>query len=135
MSLKAALQKRALGIPAVAAKVGDRVKWSRRLTGLPAITMQIVSDPRPQHYKGFQPTRPTGVQIDVWSASEEEAEEIRELLIIHLTPDAAIAGVRFQRATVNNVRSGAEPEQGGAPQRPRGELHRESIDFTFTHNA
>lgn len=135
MSLEAALISRVLGVPGIAAKVGNRVKWSLRLAGLPAITMQTVADPRPQHYKGFQSSRPTNVQVDVWSGSEEEAAALRELLIVHLTPAATVGTVRFQRAMVLNVRGGAEPEQSVQGQRPRSELYRESIDFTFTHNA
>lgn len=135
MSMKNALERRLLDTRAIADRVGARVGWSRRLEGLPAITMQVIADPRPQHLKGFQRTRATQVQLDVWAASEDQAEEIRELCIEHLTPAALIDGIKFQRAMIDNVRSGAEPEQSGQPQRSRGELFRESIDFTFTHNA
>lgn len=134
MSLEAALEKRIRMTPALVARAAS-IGWSARLAGLPAIRLQVIADPRPQTMKGFQRARPTMVQIDVYAKDRAEAVAIRELCIAHLTPSAQIDDVHFQRATVDNVRPGSEPEQSGDTQRYRGELPRESIDFTFMHNA
>ena len=49
--------------------IGGRIEWGRRIEAIPAVTLQVVSDPRPQHMKGFQTVRSTDVQIDVRSAT------------------------------------------------------------------
>jgi len=134
MTLEAALDARVAGIPALIDRFAS-VGWSLRLTGLPALVFQIVADPRPQHMKGFQRTRPTQVQADVYAETATEAAELRELCIAHLVPPARVGAVSFARASVDNVRPGSEPEQSGESQRFRGDLSRESIDFTFLHNA
>ena len=133
MSFEAALKERITGDPELA--VAGRVVWGRRLTALPGITLQIVVDPRPQHFKGAQRVRPTTVQADAWATSAEAAAALRERLILRLTPSALVGGVQFQRAMVIAVRGGAEPLQAGPAQRLAPEIFRESIDFTFTHNG
>ena len=134
MTLEAALEQRVAqtaGLRDLFASVG----FGGRIEGLPALVFQIVADPRPQHFKGFQRSRPTQVQADVYAETQAEAAELREACIIHLVPSARIGTVSFGRATIDNVRSGGEPEQSGERQRYRGEIGRESIDFTFLHNA
>ena len=115
--------------------IGGRIEWGRRIEAIPAVTLQIVSDPRPQHMKGFQSVRSTDVQIDVWSATAAEAAEIREVLIDSLVAPAMVEQVRFQRAMITNTRGRSEQPQAGQNQRFRGELFRQSIDITFTHDA
>lgn len=134
MTLEAALEARVARTPALHDHFVS-VRWAQRIEGLPALVFQIVADPRPQHYKGFQRSRPTQVQADVYAETREDAAALREACIEHLVPAALIDDVRFGRASVDNVRSGAEPEQSGERQRYRGEIARESIDFTFLHNA
>jgi anti-sigma factor RsiW len=134
MALEAALSARLLGDPDYDAAMVGRIDWMRRPSrSLPATTLQIISDPRPQYMKGFQ-TRQTRVQLDIWSASPKQAAELREKAIAILTPSARIGGVAFQRAMVVNVRPGMD-QQVATEGQPQGELYRESIDFIFTHNA
>jgi hypothetical protein len=115
------------------AATGGAIEWSARLRGLPAITLQVIADPRRQHFKGFQ-LRTTTVQVDVWAIDAGTAEDLREMCIAVLVPATTIGPVKFQRGQIAGLRSGPEPEQGGTmPQ--RDELFRESIDFIFTHNA
>ncbi len=135
MTLEDAIEIRLLASDDLTARIADRVGWTRRLTGIPAITLQVISDPRPQHFKGFQLTRPSLVQLDVWSADPREAAAIRDLCIAVLAPAETVEDVRFQRAMITSIRSGAEPDRSGDNQSYAGELHRESIDFSFLHNA
>ncbi|MCM3679476.1 DUF3168 domain-containing protein [Sphingomonas paucimobilis] len=135
MTLEDAIETRLLASDDLTAHIAARVGWTRRLAGIPAITLQVISDPRPQHFKGFQPTRPTLVQLDVWSADPREAAAIRDLCIAVLAPADTVEDVRFQRAMITSIRSGAEPDRSGDSQSYAGELHRESIDFSFLHNA
>lgn len=134
MSLESDLSARLLNAPALSSLSG-RVDWMRRPgRALPAVTLQVVSDPRPQHYRGFQRVRPTQVQIDIWAAGAGEAAALREAVIATLTPAVTVGATSFQRAIVLNVRPGFE-QQDASDGQPQGELYRQSIDFTFTHNA
>lgn len=136
MSFEVALTKRILDDAQLKGALGTRVDWMRRPNGaLPAMTLQTVSDPRPQHLKGFHSTRPTSVQLDVWAADPATAIRLRERAIAVLVTPARVDGVQFQRAMITNVRPAFENEEAGTDQQPRGELYRESIDFTFTHDA
>ncbi|WP_440978570.1 tail completion protein gp17 [Sphingomonas pseudosanguinis] len=135
MTLEDAIETRLLAFDNLTARIADRVGWTRRLAGIPAITLQVISDQRPQHFKGFQPIRPTLVQLDVWSADPREAAAIRDLCIAALVPAETVGDVQFQRAMIASVRSGAEPDRSGDSHSYAGELHRESIDFSFLHNA
>ncbi|KQN93854.1 hypothetical protein ASE95_02810 [Sphingomonas sp. Leaf231] len=132
MTLEVALTARASADVQLTDAIGAAGGWTRRLTGLPEITFQTVADPRPEHFKGFQP-RQTTVQVDVWAATAGEAAALRERCIATFIKADVVEGVRFQRAVIANVRAGAEPEQSGEPQRFREEIARESIDIIFTH--
>lgn len=134
MTFEDALVERTKAITLVAARCGDRVGWDPRLEGEPAIVFQIVSDTRPQHYKGFQRLRSTAVQVDVWSDDPSEAVALREAVILDLVEATVVGTIRFQRATIGNARSGTNPNQATS-QRFRDALARESIDFSFLHNA
>lgn len=135
MTFEEALEARLEADEDIALATGGRVEWGRRIDGLPSVTLQIVSDPRPQHLKGFQRTRATDVQLDVWAAKPGEAAELRDLIIDRLVAPARVDAVQFQRAMITNTRGGSEQPQAGSTQRYRGELFRQSIDFTFTHDA
>lgn len=132
--LEDAIELRVREVALVAQEVGSAVAWGRRLPGLPSISLQIVSDPRPQHLKGFQSSRPTLAQVDVLAKTPEQARALREALINALVVSASIGTVRFQRAEVTNVRAGAAEQQGG-DMRLRPEIFRESIDIRFWHNG
>lgn len=134
MTLEDAVEARVRSIASVADLVGDQIAWGRRLAGAPAISMQVVADPRPKHFKGFQSSRPTMVQIDVLSRTATEARMLREALIAALSLPANIGGVRFQRAEISNVRGGSADQQG-TDMRLRPEIFRESVDINFWHNA
>jgi len=130
-----ALEARLRADEAINGPIGGRIEWGRRIEAIPAVTLQIVSDPRPQHLKGFQAVRSTDVQIDVWSATAGEAAVIRDVLIDRLVAPAMVEQVQFQRAMITNTRGRSEQPQAGQTRRFRGELFRQSIDITFTHDA
>ena len=136
MTLETALSARLLNDATFAQDVGSRVDWMRRPgRSLPAVTFQIVSDPRPQHMSGFQRVRQTRVQADVWAARPGDAVDLRERVIAIMVPAATSEDVRFQRAMIPNVRPGFDGDDTASDAQPQGELYRESIDFIFTHNA
>ena len=66
MDWQAALRARLVAAAPVTALVGSRIYWVDRpqASALPAITLQTISDDRPQHMKGFIGLNPARVQVD-----------------------------------------------------------------------
>jgi len=136
VSFEVALAKRLLDAPAAKEKVETRVDWDRRWgRSLPAYTLNIASDVRLQHMKGFQRVRQTRVVVECWGATKVDAIALRGIAIAVLTPSALLDGVRFQRAQVPLVRPGFDGDGTASDEQPQGETYREIIDFIFTHNG
>lgn len=117
--MQSALRTRLLDAQAVKAKVKRRVDWDIRpkAKGLPAITLELASDPRPQHMGGLQGLRRTLVQVDCWSMDKREVVELRELVITTLLPAATVGGTKFSRSFVEVVRDTFERTDEGIVRR------------------
>lgn len=126
MTFHAAVRTRLIDAAGVAALAGSRVAWVQRPQGeaLEAITLQVISDQREQHLKGFDPIRETRVQIDCWSASHVGAQALAEAVIAALVPEASVGGIAFNRAYVDVVRDLGEQSETQF-------IHRASIDMRF----
>lgn len=124
MSLKADLAARLLGTAAIAALVDDRVEWDDRAPDdpLPAITLQVITDPRPQNHDGFDPFWPTRVQVNCLARTAAEAEVLLELVIAALVPLAVQGGTTFLRSFVDGGGSDAERTDTGRICRARTDL-------------
>lgn len=125
---KSALQARALADAGVMAIAGDRVTWAQRRRGepLPALVLTIVSDPRPQHLKGFEAVRPTRVQADCMAEDAATASDLAEAFIIATAGPAEEDEVRFQRSQVEAVRDLSEETDTGF-------VHRQSVELLVWH--
>ena len=110
MDMQGALRARLLAAAPVTALVGQRIYWVERpqSSGFPALTLQIVSDPRPQHLKGFQPLRETRVQIDVWGTGSAQSSTIAEAVIAAAVAEGSNNGIRFNRGSIAGVDTGGE---------------------------
>jgi hypothetical protein len=128
--MQAQLRSRLKDNLTVASLAGGRVDWNVRpqAKGFPAITLQIVSDPRPQHLGGNQAARGTLVQADVWSTSYPDAATLREVVIAELVPAETLDGVIFQRSFVEMIRETVERTDEGV-------IHRVSIDLMVNHTT
>lgn len=104
--MQGAIRARLLAAAPVTALAGARIYWVDRPQGdaLPAVTLQIVSDPRPQHLKGFQDLRATRVQVDIWAAGYAQKTALAEAVIAAIVPEATGNGIRFDRTLVDAVR-------------------------------
>lgn len=124
MDFHSALRTRLILDPMVGLLIGDRVTWIERpqTAALDAITLQVISDPRTQHLKGFNDLRETRVQLDCWSRSHLGATSLGEAAIAALVPEDSADGVTFNRAHVDAVRDLGEPT-------PTGFIHRTSVDL------
>jgi hypothetical protein len=126
--MEEALTARLLAATGLAALVGDRISWVERPQGeaLPALTLQVISDPRPQHMQGFQDYRAARVQVDVWAADYLSAKQTSEAVIDAVVPAAEVAGIKFGRSFVDDARDLSERTETRT-------IHRKSIDFMIHH--
>lgn len=124
MDFDSALRARLLLDSAVGWIVGERVHWVLRPQGgpLPAIVLQTISDPRPQHLKGFQQLRETRVQVNCDATSHAATKQLAEVAICALVPEGEVFGVRFDRAFVEQFDDEAE-------ETPTGFIHRSRFDL------
>lgn len=129
MSWEAALVQRLLDDPAVAAIVGQRVEWDDLApdTPLPAITLQVISDPQPQNNDGFDPFRPSRIQLNALAKKKADAIALAKAAVDAVVPEAVVGATIFLRSFIDG---------GGshAVQTPTGRLCRERTDLIIWHN-
>lgn len=123
MDMQGALRARITG---AATTAGQRVYWVDRPqdTALPAVTLQVISDPRPQHLRGFESIRVTLVQIDCWAETYAAAAALKEAVLIAVVPEGTGNGIRFDRAMIEAIRDLGERVETKF-------IHRASLDLTF----
>lgn len=123
MDMQGALRARITGASTTA---GTRVYWVDRpqTAALPAVTLQTISDPRPQHLKGFDPLRETRVQVDCWADTYAVAKTLMEAVLVAVVPENTANGIRFDRALVDSTNDGGE--RAGDKF-----VHRQSADLIF----
>jgi hypothetical protein len=121
MDMQGALRARITGASTTA---GTRVYWVDRpqASALPAVTLQTISDPRPQHLKGFHPLRETRVQVDCWADSYAAAKTLLEAVVAAVVPENTGNGIRFDRALVDNTDDGGERAGDKFIHRQRADL-------------
>jgi hypothetical protein len=127
--LQSALYRRLSSDTAVAALVGTRIYWTNVPQGaaLPYIRLQTISDPRPQHLRGYQGSRVTRVQADVFSSSYAAARSASEAVITATALPATVEGVKFGRSSATGPRDFGEDVDG------LGHVHRLSTDLLIEH--
>lgn len=135
MNWEQALRQRLLEDADVAALVGSEsgvksIDWTVRRQGapLPAIVLQVISDPRPQTHDGFDSIRSSRVQMDVIGDSRGAVVALREAGIAALVVAGTFEGIRFDRAQVASVRDLGRLEADIF-------RHRDSVDFIFWHKG
>jgi hypothetical protein len=126
--MQAELRTRLKDDATVSGLVGTRIDWITRPQGkaLPAITLQTVSDPRPQHMSGNQDTRQTMVQADCWGSTYASARATADAVVACIIPAGDVGEIRFLRSFVDNERDGAEDTETGL-------VYRVSVDLRITH--
>jgi len=127
--MQGALRARLLAASTVTALVGQRVSWLDRPQGsaLPSVTLQTISDGRPQHFGGLQDLRPTRVQIDVWAATYASSRAVAEAVIAAILPAETINGVRFSRSFIDSLNDLSE-------RLGETSIYRTSIDVIVWHS-
>jgi len=129
MDFHAGVITRLLADASVSGIVGMRVNWVVRpqKEALPAVTLQVVSDPRPEHLKGFDGARATRVQCDCWASDYLTAAALARACITALRQPATVNGKKFGNARVDGQRDLGETGVDGSF------IHRQSVDFVIWH--
>lgn len=129
---------RLLTDPAVSGIADQRVNWGLRPQGepLPAVTLQVVSDPRPAHLKGFDGARATRLQCDCWAETLTQALALARAVIAALKDPATVSGKKFGNALVDGQRDLGETVGSGSDARASGTfIHRQSVDLIIWHSG
>lgn len=129
MAFEEALAKRLMDDAAIGALVGTRVEWEEREQsgGIPAILLELISDPRPVDLDGFLGLRETRVTITCFAANVKVARDLREMVIAVLAPPALVLDVQFGRSFFDLVRAGVQ--RGGVAT-----VHKGMIDALIWHS-
>lgn len=129
MDFQSGVRARLLANSTVSGIVGSRVDWVTRpqKAALPAISLQTVSDPRPDHLKGVDGARATRVQCDCWAVTYASAMTLARAAIAALQPPATISGKKFGNARVDAQRDLGENIADGSF------IHRQSVDLIIWH--
>lgn len=129
MDFELGVRRRLVTDPAVSAIIAARVYPLERPQNSkgPAITYQVISDPRSDHLKGPDGARPTRVQLDCWADTYAVAKALVRAAIAALRFPATVQGKRFGHARVEGPRDLRETVAGGKT------IHRQSVDLIIWH--
>ena len=107
---------------------GGQVFWSIVPAGkaLPFVRLQTISDPRPEHLKGYNGSRQTRVQADFFAATPKAARELALAGIAAVAEPATVGGVKFGRTSAEGPRDLGDDSTEGF-------IHRASIDLLVEH--
>lgn len=96
---------------------------------LPYGRYQVISDPRPEHLKGYHASRTVRVQVDCFAETYAEARALAEAFVQAFALPATIAGVKFNRGKAEGPRDLGEDVQG------KPFIHRASLDLLLEHRV
>ena len=123
-----ALRTRMTSDGPVSGVVGTKVYWSfvPQGTALPYIRLQTISDPRPEHLKGYETARVSRVQVDCFAAKYGDARGLAEKVITAVEDPGVTGGVHFGRVKAEGPRDLGEDTATGF-------VHRASLDLLAEH--
>lgn len=132
----AALRARILADPDVAALVGTRVYpvIVPQDAASPYVRMQVISDPRREHLKGYVAMRQSRVQVDCMArqsagtGGHATSRAVAHAIVAALTGPADVGGVRF-----GHVR--AEGPEDLGEDTPAGFVYRARVDLLVAHRV
>lgn len=139
MDMRGALAARLLNASAVTSLLASytpngssarkAVYWLTRpqLSGLPAITLQMISGDQPQYLKGFE-KQTSRIQLDAWALTTTVAASIVDASKAALAPGGVYSGVRFGRMFF-------EAEIDFEESLENIDVYRVKIDLIFNHEA
>lgn len=123
-----ALRSRLISDAAVSGIVGTKIfpLVVAQNTVLPYIRYQVVSDPRPQHMKGYTAARQTLVQIDCFADTYGVSRQLAQAVVDALAEPAETDGIRFGRGKAEGPRDLGDDTTGGF-------IYRAVLDVMIEH--
>lgn len=124
-----ALSDRLKADAGVSAIAGPRGYWVKvpQGTPLPYYRMQVISDPRPEHLKGYDGARRTRVQVDCFAQTYAASRALAEAVVTATITPGLYGGTRFGRVKAEGPRDLGEDVTGGSF------IHRASVDLLVEH--
>ena len=126
--METALRARLIANDAVGALIGERIAWTEQPQGtpLPSVTLLNVSDPRPEHLKGYDAGRATRVQADCRAATFGAALSLARAVIAAVAQPGTFSGHVFGRSKAEGPRALNEDVNDTT-------IHRQSVDLIIWH--
>ena len=124
-----ALLARLIADGAVSAVVSTRIYWGVVPQGasLPYVRLHIISDPRPEHLKGYQSARRTRVQASCFAAKFGAAKQLGTKIVQATATPWSTAEGRFGRVKAEG------PREGKGTDTPSGFTHHQIVDLLAEH--
>lgn len=124
-----ALRARLVADTAVSAIVSTRIYWGVVPQGaaLPYVRMHVISDPRPEHLKGYESARRTRVRASCFAASFGTAKQLGSKI-----KDAVNAPWSTADGKVGRVKAEG-PREGQGADTPAGFTHHQIVELSVSH--
>lgn len=126
--LETSLRARLKADAAFVAAGSANVEWEEQPPErpLPHTTLQVISDPRPQHLKGFDGARETRVQADCRAETPKIAKAMARALIAAVATPGTYFGHQYGRVGVEGPRALNEEANNST-------VFRQSVDLLIRH--
>lgn len=123
-----ALRARLIADAAVSA-VTTQIHWGQVPQGkaLPYVRLTVVSDPRPEHLKGYDSARQVRVQASIFSQNYGQARQLGAKIIRAVQNPWSAAGGKVGRV------KGEGPTDGPSDDSPDGLIHHQIVQLMAEH--
>lgn len=124
-----ALRGRIVADTAVASVLGTRlypVNKVPQAAAKPYAYYQVISDPRPEHLKGYDGARQSRVQVDVIADDFAQARDVGEKIVAAVSLPGTFGGIKFGRTKAEGPRDLTEETASGT-------ISRASLDLLPEH--
>lgn len=109
--------------------ITTRIAWGSlpQSTSLPYVRLNTISDPRPEHLRGYHGARTVRVQADCYAATPKAARALAEAIVAATAAPATVTGIRFGRTKAEG------PQDLGEDVPGVGRVENAQIDLIIEH--
>lgn len=127
-NLQTALLKRLKDSAGVSA-ITTRIAWGSLPQGttLPYVRLNTISDPRPEHLRGYHGARQVRVQADCFAATPATARALAEAIVAATAAPATVTGIIFGRTKAEG------PQDLGEDVPGVGRVENAQLDLIIEH--
>jgi hypothetical protein len=127
--LATAFHDRVLADGAVSADLGTQLYGGvvGQKAVLPYARYHIISDPRPEHLKGYQGSRRTRIQVSIFAESFNDAKRIGSNIVKALDAPWSTSAGKVGRVKCEG------PREGQGTDTPNGFIHHQIVEAMMEH--